>query len=38
MKADPAPFFIFFFFVWIPLCLAVWAFYWKGSLDAIRPQ
>lgn len=35
MKPDAA-FPIFLFFLWIPLCLAVWTFYWKGGLEAKR--
>lgn len=34
MKPEAA--FPIFFFLWIPLCLAVWSFYWKGSLEAKR--
>ena len=34
MKPDAA--FPVFFFLWILLCVAVWTFYWKGSLEAKR--
>ena len=33
MNGPPLPIF---FVLWIPLCLVVWTFYWKGNLEAKR--